>query len=249
MPVVVVASSDGRLREYLGALLRSDGFAVVEAMDGLDTFRAVFATHPDAAIVDLNIDEVDGVELVRILRAASDLALVALLTGGDQLRGVQALEDGADDVIRPAVPPSELVARLNASLRRSSRNRRGDAQDTTVITTGDLVINRRSQTITKRGTQIQLTRTEYRLLDALASRVGQVAPHRFLLSTVWGDEYVDDTHYLRVYIGYLRAKLEDAPGQPRYIFSEWGVGYRLAALPVDTTSDQSDARTNARSRT
>lgn len=243
MTVVVIASSDFRLRSSLGTLLRANDFVVVEASDGLQAFRAVFMSQPDAAIIDLSIQKVDGVELVRILRAASDLAIVALLNGGDQSRGVQALEDGADDVVRHHTSATELIARLNASLRRSRREPRAETEDIPLVATGDLVIDRTSQRVTRAGKLVPLTRTEYRLIDALASRVGQVAPHRFLLSTVWGDEYVDDTHYLRVYVGYLRAKLEDTPGDPRYILSEWGVGYRLAALPVEVRrEDAGDLR-------
>jgi two-component system KDP operon response regulator KdpE len=101
-----------------------------------------------------------------------------------------------------------------------------------MVQTGDLVIDREAKLVSKAGEQVSLTRTEYRLLDALAARVGQMAPHRFLLSTVWGDAFVDDTHYLRVYVGYLRQKLEDDPKHPQYLINEWGMGYRLAALPT-----------------
>lgn len=233
MTLVLVASSDARLRENLVSLLHDDGISSLVAADGLEAFRAVFQAAPDAILVDLTIKEVDGLELVRMLRAASQLAIVTVLGVADQARGVAVLDLGADDVIRSSTPPSEILARVKAAIRRSQRVVPTTEETVPVVRTGDIVIDRGAQTVMKAGTRVALSRTEYRLLDALASRAGQVAPHRFLLSTVWGNEYVDDVHYLRVYFGYLRSKLEDDPHSPRYIRSEWGVGYRLVLLDVD----------------
>lgn len=235
MSLVVVASSDPRLRQEIATLLNGQEFEVVEADDGLAAFRAVFDQYPQAAIIDLRVEGVAGLELVRMLRAASDLAILAIAATSDPMASVSALEVGADDVARPNTPDAELVARLRAAIRRSARMpQRRTESNGLLIETGDLVIDRSSRTVTKRGERVMLTRTEYRLLDALASRAGQVAPHRFLLSSVWGDQFVDDTHYLRVYVGYLRQKLEDDPRQPQYIVSEWGVGYRLVQRPPTT---------------
>ena len=229
MTLVLIASSDPRLRESWLSLLGDDGIATLVATDGLGAFRAVFQSSPDAILVDLAIEEVDGLELVRMLRAASPLAIVTFLGSTDQEQGIAVLDLGADDVIRASTPPSEVLARLKASIRRSQRAEEPSREAPSIVRTGDIVIDRDAQTVTKAGERISLSRTEYRLLDALASRAGQVSPHRFLLTTVWGSEYVNDVHYLRVYFGYLRAKLEDDHSAPRYIRSEWGVGYRLAA--------------------
>ncbi len=244
MTLVLVASSDARLRENLVSLLHDDGLASLVAVDGLEAFRAVFQASPDAVLIDLTIDEVDGLELVRMLRAASPLAIVAVLGIADQARGVAVLDLGADDVIRPSTPPSEILARVKAAIRRSQRVTQAAAVSPPVVQTGDIAIDRSAQTVTKAGVRVSLSRTEYRLLDALASRAGQVAPHRFLLSAVWGNEYVDDVHYLRVYVGYLRSKLEDDPHAPRYIRSEWGVGYRLVVL--DAVDDGSSSEQGGR---
>src|SRR5262249_47985462 len=141
------------------------------------------------------------------------------------------LEAGADDVMPNRVAGEELLARIRATSRRATREVT-PTPDQGLVRTGDLMIDRTKRLVTKAGRNVALSQTEYRLLDALASHVGRVAPHRFLLSTVWGDAFVDDTHYLRMYVGYLRAKLEDDPGQPTYLRNEWGTGYRLALLPV-----------------
>jgi two-component system KDP operon response regulator KdpE len=124
---------------------------------------------------------------------------------------------------------SEFVARVRAAVRRHQREVEA-ATDGRVLRTGALIIDCDAETVTKHGEPVRLTRTEYRLLAALATHIGRVAPHRYLLSTVWGEEYVGDSHYLRVYMSYLRNKLEDNPAQPRYVLNEWGTGYRLAAL-------------------
>jgi len=255
MAVVVIASSDLRLRRELSTVLSAQEFELFEADDGLAAFRLVFDLSPQAVIVDLRVEGIAGLELVRMLRAASDLAILAIAPKSDPTTTVGALEVGADDVALLNTSPAELVARLRAAIRRSARGqqRRSDANGS-LIETGDLVIDRTARTVTKNGEHIALTRTEYRLLDALASRIGQVAPHRFLLSDVWGDQSVDDTHYLRVYIGYLRQKLEENPRRPRYILSEWGVGYRLVQRPPTsveavgpTTSDGARSRGEAES--
>jgi two-component system KDP operon response regulator KdpE len=115
--------------------------------------------------------------------------------------------------------------------RRPAADSRGDQP--TVVRTGSLVIDREAQLVTRQGQPVSLTRTEWLLLDALAARLGRVATHRYLLSTVWGEQYIDDTHYVRVYVGALRNKLEDNPAEPRVLATEWGVGYRLVVVPPE----------------
>src|SRR5262245_25735070 len=247
MTVVAMVSADATLRQKMTRVLRANDFVTVEAVSGLEALRIVFDHRPDAAIVDLGITDMNGTELIRVMRAAADLAILALVTNGQVAKSVQALEAGADDATRLGMPEAELMARLRAALRRSQR-RSGTAigpANEHVVQTGTILIDREAQMVTKRGVHVPLTRTEYRLLDALADRIGQAVPHRALLASVWGDEYADDTHYLRIYVGYLRAKLEDDPTTPRYLISEWSVGYRLAKLPapyaripeIDTASE------------
>jgi two-component system, OmpR family, KDP operon response regulator KdpE len=153
---------------------------------------------------------------------------------------VRALDQGADDYITRPFSGTEFVVRIRAAVRRALRARKTPEQNL-VVQTGDLVIDREARIVTKCGTVVHLTPTEFRLLEALSIRVGKVAPHRFLLSTVWGDEFINDTHYLRIYVGYLRQKLEDDPARPEYLLNEWGTGYRLAAFPPAATGALSGA--------
>jgi two-component system KDP operon response regulator KdpE len=149
----------------------------------------------------------------------------------------EALDNGADDVVERSCPVPEILARMRATLRRYAM-RRADGEPAREISTGALVIDRDAKRVTRRGVVVQLTRTEYRLIDALASRVGEVVKHEDLLRDVWGDEYVDDKHYLRIYVGYLRAKIEEDAAQPLYILNEWGIGYRLSSLPLEHLASQ-----------
>jgi two-component system KDP operon response regulator KdpE len=182
--------------------------------------------------MDLRVPLGDGLELVRVLRAAANIPILVIAAHHSTELAVRALDTGADDCVDTQADRGEIVARLRAAIRRYARHVRS-TENPTVVRTGTLVIDRGSQFVTKRGAAVQLTRTEYRLLDTLALRPGQIAPHRYLLSTVWGDASADDTHYLRVYIGYLRNKIEDEPARPRYLLNEWGTGYRLAMLPFE----------------
>ena len=231
MQSIVLLEDEQHVRENIARALRHAEFEVVEVTDGLELLRKVFGAHPDAVIMNLQVARFDGLETIRVLRAATSIPLIVLGRSHSTQMAVRSLDMGADDYIEQPTEPEEIVARVRATVRRYERQSEA-LDDQKVVRTGSLVLDRVSQTGAKNGALVPLTRTEYRLLDALATRVGQVAPHRYLLSTVWGEEYVDDTHYLRVYVGYLRAKLEDDPAQPRYLINEWGTGYRLAALPV-----------------
>jgi two-component system KDP operon response regulator KdpE len=230
LETVVLLEGDESTRYQLGHALNLADLRMTEAADGLDVLRKVFSLRPIAVLMDLKAAQMDSLEIIRVLRAATDIPLVVT---GDGAAGmaVRALDMGADDYLQKPLDCVEAVARLRATIRRYHRQTEL-IQDNKVVRTGGLVIDRETQQVAKHGVPVPLTRTEYRLLDALAQRAAQVAPHRYLLSTVWGEEYVDDTHYLRVYIGYLRVKLEDDPAHPQYLVNEWGTGYRLAVLPI-----------------
>lgn len=231
MTLITLVENNDEARKRLTRVLHADGFEVVEARGGLEALRAAFDQRPDAALVDLSASDIDGFELIKILRAACDVPILAMSDEPSPGDIVRALDAGSDDVLSKHCVATEFLARLRAAIRRYQR-RDTDRAPARQVATGALVIDRESQTVTKHGTIVPLTRTEYRLVDAMAARLGETAPHRYLLSTVWGDQFVDDTHYLRVYVGYLRHKLEDDPSRPVYFTNDWGVGYRLARLPI-----------------
>ena len=242
MPVVVVVDEDERSRRLLVRQLQTHDYIVEEAPTGLEALRRVYAIRPDAIILDAHLSGMETQELTRVLRAISDeVAILVLAHEGDGPEAVRMLDAGADDYVPYPFTASEVVARVRAAVRRASRNGTGH-DEPLLIRTGEIVLDREARMVTKAGEPVPLTPTEYRLLEALALRIGKVVPHRVLLSTVWGDEFVDDTHYLRIYVGYLRRKLEEKPAVPRYLLNEWGTGYRMAQLPaVELAAAASDS--------
>lgn len=226
---VLLVEADGPARIAAARELEAADYTVIQASSALEGLREVYEHRPGAVIVNITMPEMDGEEFTRIVRALADVPIIALGPAGDPELIVRVLDGGADDYLEQPVSEIELVGRLRAALRRVARQT--SAERAPIVRTGGLEIDLAEHTARKRGQVIPLTPTEWGLLAALAHRIGHVAPHRFLLSTVWGEEYVDDTHYLRIYIGYLRKKIEDQPSEPEYLLSQWGTGYRLADLP------------------
>jgi two-component system KDP operon response regulator KdpE len=242
MPNVVIVSAQRQERELLTERLVPE-FTVTEAADGFSSLRMIFAERPQAVVIDAPQLGMDVLGFIRILHAAADVPILVLDSAVGHVAAARALEAGADDYLRQPFDYAELVARLRSAVRRQARQDEL-LEGSRVVRTGGLVIDREIQEVRRDGEQVRLTRMEYRLLDTLAQSVGRPVPHQLLLSTVWGPEYVGDSHYLRVYMGYLRRKLEADPRQPRYLLSEWGIGYKLAALPAVATPDA--AETNGR---
>lgn len=225
---------DGRdgSAQRLTRLLESEGLSVVEASDGPDALQRIFQGRPDVAVVGVEVSVGDS-SLIRILRAACPIPLIALVDGADPAQVIEALGAGADHAIPRGCGAMEFVARLRVAMRRQEEATSGSGGSRRLLRTGSLTIDRGARTVKKHGRRISLSKTQYAMVDALAAQLGEVVPHRFLLSKVWGEAFVDDVHYLRVYIGYLRQKLEDDPSVPQYFVNDWGIGYRLARLPIE----------------
>jgi len=231
MTVAMMVDSDAGSRQRFTRLLEGEGLTVIQASDGAEALALTFEAKPEVAVVALEVN-VGGTNLISILRAACPIPIVALAPCDDSAQVVQALDSGADDVLVRNCASVEFLARVRVAMRRVEVLTPGTNASARIVRTGDLTIDRDARTVTKLGQHVPLSRTEYLMVDVLASRLGEVAPHRYLLSEIWGEAFVDDVHYLRVYIGYLRQKLEDDPTSPQYFVNDWGVGYRLARLPV-----------------
>ena len=238
-PLVAIADPDPIARSEMARALAAAEFAVIEAGDGVHALRQVFTSHPSVIVMELNMPRIGGLELVRALRAASDIGIVVVSEHPNAQMAARVLDTGADDYLPKPVHLVELVARVRATARRLEHEAAagGGEPGARVVRTGSLTIDHDAQLVTRHGVTVPMTRTEHLLLDTMARRVGQVCPHRYLLSNVWGGEYIDDTHYLRGYIASLRAKLEDDPANPRLLLTEWGTGYRLAALEPERVAD------------
>ncbi|MGB0093619.1 MAG: response regulator transcription factor [Solirubrobacteraceae bacterium] len=221
-PKVLVCDDEQQILRALRVILRDAGFEAVPASNAEEALDAAAVARPDAAIIDLVLPNVDGFELVRRLREWSDIPVIVLSAVGDEEAKVRALAAGADDYVTKPFGPRELVARLEANLRRIAPD-----PEEAVITAGSLAVDLARRTVHRDGEEIHLTPTEFDLLRLLARNRGRLMTHRDLLVSVWGDSYGDDTQVLRAHIANLRSKIE-SPDGPRVIRTDPGVGYRFA---------------------
>jgi two-component system KDP operon response regulator KdpE len=220
---VLVCDDEPQILRALRVILRDAGFEAVPAETAEEALDAAAVRRPDAAIIDLVLPDLDGVELCARLREWSEMPIIVLSAVGDEDAKVRALAAGADDYITKPFGPRELVARLEANLRRI-----GPGPEEAVISAEGLEVDLARRTVVHDGVEVHLTPTEFDLLRLLARNRGRLMTHRELLLTVWGAGYSDDTQVLRAHIANLRRKIEP-PSGPRYIKTDPGVGYRFAA--------------------
>ncbi|MFM9108320.1 MAG: response regulator [Chloroflexota bacterium] len=223
---VLVVDDEPQIRRALRTALAGNGYDVETAADGAGALQAAATWRPDAIVLDLVMPPPDGLAVLRDLRGWTDVPVIVLSARGQEVDKVTALDLGADDYLTKPFGIGELLARLRAVLRRGQR------ETPAVVEVGPVAIDLVRHVVTRGGQEVHLTPTEFSLLRALAADVGKVLTHRQLLERAWGSYAADNTRQLRVYINYLRRKLEDDPERPRLILTEPGVGYRLR-LPDD----------------
>jgi len=215
--------------------LERAGYQVVTAVSGSEGLQKMYEHQPDLVILDIMMPGKDGWETCRHLREISDVPIIMLTAKSREQDVVRGLKLGADDYITKPFRAGELLARVQAVLRRAQQAEAGEEAYIYDYDNGRMVIDLQRRVVTVRGKPVSLTPTEFHLLSCLARNAGRVVPHKTLLSQVWGREYEEEVHYLKLYIHYLRQKLEDDPRHPRYLLTEWGVGYCLR--DPATTSD------------
>jgi two-component system KDP operon response regulator KdpE len=219
---VLVVDDELQILRGLKVILRQAGYDVSVAATKAEAIDSVAARPPDAMVLDLVLPDGSGVEVAEEVRRWSRLPIIVLSAVGDEREKVRALDAGADDYVTKPFGPEELTARLRAVIRRSAEPDEGP-----VVEIGDLAIDLAGHTITRAGEEIHLTPIEFSLLATLARHRGKLLTHRQLLNEVWGPQYGDETHYLRVHVAHIRAKIEPDPSRPRYLVTDPGVGYRL----------------------
>jgi two-component system KDP operon response regulator KdpE len=223
---ILVVDDEPQLTRVLRTGLKSRGYDVRAAADGLAGFEAFNDWHPDLVITDLAMPNVDGLELCRRLRAVSQVPIIVLSAKGEEKTKVEALDLGADDYVTKPFGIDELLARVRASLRRASAPATNEATQTT-LDSGDFHVDLETREITVRGKSIHLTPKEFDLLVYFIKHSGKVLTHRTLLAALWGGNYVEQNEYLRVFVGNLRKKIEPDAANPRYILTEPWIGYRF----------------------
>jgi two-component system, OmpR family, KDP operon response regulator KdpE len=224
-PVVVLIEDEPQIRRFLRATLGSSGYRLHEATSGEDGLVEAATRQPDVVILDLGLPDIDGLQVIRRLREWSTVPIIVLSARGQEGDKVAALDAGADDYVSKPFAVGELLARLRVALRHAAVGESGEP----TFTVAGLRVDQVKRLVQMDGKDVHLTPIEYRLLTTLVRHAGRVVSQRQLLKDVWGPAHTDQAHYLRVYMGTLRRKLEQDPARPRYLLTEPGVGYRLAA--------------------
>ncbi len=222
---ILVVDDEPQITRVLRTALASRGYDVRVASDGEGALDMLGAWPADLVVTDLSMPNMDGLALCRRIRASSDVPIVVLSVKGEEGTKVEALDAGADDYVTKPFGMDELMARVRAALRRS-KAAEADASDP-VLDVGDFHADFDARAISVRGRQLRLTPKEYDLLAFLIRNAGKVLTHRALLSAVWGDGYVSQVEYLRVFVRQLRRKVEEDPSRPRYVVTEPWTGYRF----------------------
>ncbi|HML21221.1 MAG TPA: response regulator [Aggregatilinea sp.] len=222
--LVLIIEDDAQIRRFLRTTLTSNGYRIEETATALDGINKAALRAPDVIILDLGLPDLDGLEVMRRLREWSSTPVIVVSAREQEHDKVEALDAGADDYLTKPFGTSELLARIRVALRHSARVQ---GSDDAVFEVGDLHVDLARRTVSVRGEDVHLTPLEYKLLTTLVRYAGRVVTHRQLLNEVWGPSYTNESHYLRVYMGQLRHKIEADPARPRYLLTEAGVGYRL----------------------
>jgi two-component system, OmpR family, KDP operon response regulator KdpE len=222
---VLVVDDEVQIRRFLRTGFELDGFTVHEAETGAEALRTATLKPSDLVILDLGLPDMDGADVLERLRSWSSVPLIVLSVRGGESEKVRLLEAGADDYVVKPFGMAELLARAHSAMRRQLRAARGEP----VMKFGPLAIDFAARAVFINDRRVTLTPKEYRLLQILAQHSGNVVTHQFLLREVWGNEHLDDTHYLRIFVRKLRRKIEADPTQPSILLTELGVGYRLVS--------------------
>ena len=220
---ILVVDDEPQIRRMLRTSLGAHGYDIVESASGAEALVRVADDAPDIVILDLGLPDLDGTEVIRRLREWSEVPVVVLSVRSREADKIAALDAGADDYVNKPFGMGELMARLRAALRHRLR-RQGE---TPIFRAEGVTVDLVRRLVSRDGVEVKLSPREYELLRHLVQHAGRVVTHRQILREVWGPAHVEDTQYLRVYVGQLRHKLERDPGAPGLIVTEPGVGYRL----------------------
>lgn len=219
---ILVVDDEPQIRKFLKVSLRVGGYDTEEVTNGQEAIQRAVLFKPDIILLDLGLPDMDGKKVISQIREWSQVPIIVLTAREQEKEKVEALDAGADDYVTKPFGVEELMARIRVFIRRTTR-----IDDKPVVACGDLTIDLAQRHVIVNGKEVKLTPTEYEIMKVLAQHVGKVITHRQLFTAVWGNNYYDDNHYIRVYINQLRRKIEENPNRPKHIITESGVGYRL----------------------
>jgi two-component system KDP operon response regulator KdpE len=220
---ILVVDDEPPMRRFLRATLTSHGYGVIEASTGKEGIAQATTRNPELVLLDLGLPDIDGLDVTRTVRGWSSMPIIVLSARRQESDKILALDAGADDYLTKPFGAGELLARIRVALRHAAPR----DEDEPVFSIGELRVDTARRQVFVCEREVHLTPIEYKLLATLVRHAGKVITHRQLLTQVWGGAHAERTHYLRVYMGQLRQKLENEPARPRYLVTEPGVGYRL----------------------
>lgn len=224
-PKIIVIDDEVQMRRFLKACFDPIETELLEADTAEEGMRLVARSNPDVVLLDLGLPDMDGIDVTRQLREWTQVPIIVLSARGREKDKIEALDAGADDYLTKPFGVGELLARIRVTLRHVNQSKGPDPDP--IYESGDLKVDLAMRRVFVAGQEVHLTPIEFKLLGMLVKHSGMVLTHKQLLTEVWGPAYADETHYLRVYMGQLRHKLESDPARPRHITTEPGVGYRL----------------------
>jgi len=222
---ILIIDDDRELARVVQLSLEREGYQTVIATNGLEGLQEAYRVQPDLVILDIMMPGMDGWEVCRRLVEMSNVPILMLTAKGTEADIVKGLQIGADDYLVKPFSVAELIARVQALLRRAGPRSQMDKPD--IYSIGNLTIDLSRRLVMRGGEVVDLTPTEFKLLECFVTHRDRVLPHRYLLTEVWGPEYSGETNYLKLYVSYLRKKIEEDPANPILIITEWGVGYRF----------------------
>ena len=229
-PVVILIEDEPQIRRFVRSALEAEGWQVFEAATAQRGLTDAGTRKPDLVVLDLGLPDSDGLEVIRDVRGWSAVPIIVLSARSDEADKIAALDAGADDYLTKPFGTGELMARVRATLRRPRGvpgSESATVDEDAVFRFGEVEVDRPARLVRRAGAEVHLTPTEYRLLSVLIANTGRVLTQRQLLREVWGPSHSEQAHYLRVYMGHLRQKLEVDPAQPKHLLTETAVGYRL----------------------
>ena len=229
-PLILVVEDDAPVRSLIATTLKTHDYKYLSAQNGAGAITEALSHNPDVVLLDLGLPDMDGVDVIRKIRSWSNMPIIVISARTEDSDKIEALDAGADDYLTKPFSVEELLARLRVTQRRLALMKTDFAQESPVFMNGALKIDYAAGCAFLDGEELHLTPIEFRLLAALIAEQGRVVTYRKLLLQVWGPEYLDRPHYLRVHMANLRQKIEAEPAQPLHLITELQVGYRLAGL-------------------
>ena len=223
-PLILIVEDENAISNFISAILVSNGYHILKTGKGNEAVSMAASYCPDLILLDLGLPDIDGLEVLKTLRSWTELPIIVVSARGHESEKVQALDLGADDYITKPFGTSELLARIRTAMRHGSKLT--SVQKEGILTVGELEINYEKRTVLLAGQDVHLTPIEYKIVVMLSKNIGKVLTHDYIMKEVWGP-YTNEIQALRVNMANIRRKLEKNPGEPRYIVTEVGVGYRM----------------------